>query len=459
MILVKHGYVVTMNKERAIFQDGAVVLQGDRIVKVGKTAELEQERDYERVIDAKGKLIMPGLINGHTHIFQTLFRGLGDDRPLSEWLGECVYPLSAHVGYEESYAAMKLSAVEMIQTGTTTFVDSHFIHHDKKAIDGIANAALEAGMRAVLGRTAIDQGPAPTRFHETVEEAVKEAVRIIELYHDHPSGRLKVRVEPLNETVASPEMIKAMYEVSSHYQVGMNMHLAETVQRVKSVQDRYQLRSVEYLHDLGVLGPHLLLAHCVWINQKEIHLLAETKTNVAHNAVSNQYLADGVAPVPAMLDNQINVTIGPDGAASNNNLDMFEVMKSAALLHKVNTLNTTALTADKVLEMATIDAAKAIGLEEEIGSLEAGKKADLIMVSLAEPEMIPSFSPLSHLVYSAKGNVVTDVIIDGNIVYENRSFTSLDKEKIIGKGNEVIRSLLDRGNAWELTKKPDWPVY
>lgn len=456
MLIIKNGYVVTMDPQRRVYKDGFVAIKDSRIVEVGETKNIGNRYTDVEVIDAKGKVVLPGLIDAHTHLYQVLYRGLGDDMPLAEWLQKCIWPLSKCLGREESYMGALLASLEMLKSGTTTFVDSHYINLDKECHDGIAQAVEEIGIRGVLGRTTIDSDPAPEIFRETVDVAQKEAAKVIEKYHRSADGRITVRVEPLNETLASKEMIKAMWELSKQYNVGMNMHLAETVGRVQSSREKYGLSSVEFLNSIGVLGPNLLLAHCVWISKKEIHLLSATGTKVVHNSVSNQYLADGVAPVPAMIKNGVTVSIGADGACSNNNLDMFDAMKAAVLMHKVNEMDPLALTAEKALEMATIDGAKSIGMEDEIGSLEEGKKADIILIDLNRPDMTPKYSIISNLVYATNGSAVDTVLVDGKIVMDNRRIVKMEEEKIIEKANVVVGDMLTKSNSWDLVNRSNW---
>ncbi|MGI6685176.1 MAG: amidohydrolase [Bacillota bacterium] len=456
MLLIKNGYVITMDPMRNVFTKGAIVIENNKIIEVGQSQTLEQKYPEASVLDASGKAVLPGLINAHTHIYQILYRGLGDDLSLADWLKKCIWPLSANLTRDDCHAAALLASLEMIKSGSTTFVDSHYINKDKECHDGIVEGAEKIGIRGVLGRCTVDSYPTPEEFRETVDTAQKEAAKVIEKYHGYANGRITVRVEPLNELLASPEMIKAMREISKQYGVGMNMHVAETMKRTQDSRENFGMPSIEYLNDLGVLGPDVLLAHCCWLTKKEIQILADTDTKVAHNPVSNQYLADGVAPVPEMLRKGITVTIGPDGACSNNNLDMFGVMKSAALLHKVNELDPQAMTANKALEMATIDAARALGMEKEIGSLEKGKKADVILVNVRRANMIPSLAIVSNLVYSCTGDAVDTVIIDGKVIMKNREVLTVDEEKILVQADNVVKNLVEKSNATNLINSDSW---
>lgn len=447
-----------MDKERRIFADGAVAFEGSTITELGSTEKLKTKYPEADIIDASNKVIMPGLIDCHIHYFQTLMKGLGDDLPLVEWLQKCIWPLSRNLGREESKAGALLGSLEMLKTGTTCCVDSHYVNMDKFCYDGIAEAMTDIGIRGMVVRSTVNQLPAPEFAHEKIETAQKEAARIIEAYHGSAGGRIKVRVEPLNEGVVSGDMIKAMHDVTRNYNVGFSMHVAEVKSRVEEMKQKHGLSTVAFLNSLGVLGPESLLAHCIWLDEKDIDILAETNTQVVHNPVSNQYLSDGIAPVPALLKRGVNVVLGADGAASNNSQDMFEVMKSAVLLQKVSTLNPLSLTAEKALEMATVDAAKALGMEKEIGSLEPGKKADIILIDLLTPEMTPSVSIVSNLVYTAKGSTVDTVIVDGKIVVKDKVLVTLDEKGIIYKANAATRRMINATGDKSLFHPCSWPL-
>lgn len=456
MLLITNGRVITMDPERRIIKDGAVLIDGSRIKDVGKTADLTKRYPQAQKLDAEDNIIMPGLINVHTHLFQSLYRGLGDDLSLTDWITKCVYPLSTKLFYKEAWDGAMLNQMEMIKTGTTTFNDSHYINIDKRCNDAIAEVTRKTGMRGILGRAAINHLPAPEIFHETPDEAYVECERVIAAYHGTADGRITVRVEPMSEALTTKEMILAMREVSRKHKVGMNMHAAEIAQRVENIRKQHGMTTIEYLYDLGVLGPEVLLGHCIWISRKEIALLKATDTKVAHNSVSNQYLSDGVAPIPEMLKAGVTVGIGADGAASNNKQDMFEAMKLAVLMQKVHRLEPESLTAEKALEMATIDAAKALNMEKEIGSIESGKRADIIIVSTKTPEMHPTLSFVSNLVYAASGALVDTVIIDGVIVMENRTLKTVDEEKFLSGINATVMGMVQESGCTELLSRSAW---
>lgn len=457
MILIKNAVVLTMDEKRQVYMDGALAIDGDMIAAVGKTEELLNKYDYDRVIDAKDKLVMPGFVNAHVHLFQTLYRGMGDDLLLADWLAKCIYPLSYYLDEDASRVGAELSALEMLRTGVTTYVDSHYITRDKRCYDGIAQGTLNTGIRGVIGRSTVNStDTTPEPFRESIDVAQRECARVIEAYHNHPSGLLSVRVEPLNESSATPDMVRAMYEVSRQYNVGMSMHLSETVIRYRSTLDRFGKTPVAYLNDLGVLGRHILLAHCVWLNPQDIAILKSTGSNVAYNSVSNQYLADGIANIAGMDRAGVSIALGADGAASNNSLNMFQVLKSAVLLQRANTLDVFSLTAQRVLEMATIDGARAIGMEDKIGSLEAGKKADVLMLSLNDVTMTPRKSCISNIVYSANTSAVDTVMVNGKILLEGGAFTSIDEQAVYRSANQTLDRLAEKSGY---TFQPcTWPI-
>lgn len=444
MKLIKNAKIITMDPSRRTFDCGAIAVDASRIVAIGDSAELQHQYAGAEVIDAKGMLVIPGLINAHTHIYQCLYKGLGDDASLSNWLKKCVYPMSLALKGKDCYDATMLTAVEMIKGGSTTYVDCHYMNKDLECQDYIAEATKVSGVRGVLGRGTIDHSPAPAALCESIPQAVAECERVIKAYRGAADGRLSVRVEALNEKLASTQMLRAMRAVANDFGVGINMHIAEAAERVKESQERFGMTSIEYAHSIGILGPDALLAHCCWLSEHDKQLLAETGTSVAHNPVSNQYLSDGVAPIPELMKMGINVTAGPDGACSNNNQNMFGVMKSAALLHKVHYMDPEIMTADKVFEMVTINAAKAIGMENEIGSLEVGKYADLAIIDLDQPCMVPCFNPLSNLVYSATPDVVSSTMIHGELLMHERRLLHIDEKATLAKASATAWALARR---------------
>jgi len=325
-------------------------------------------------------------------------------------------------------------------------LDSQYLTKDKECTDGLAQGIEEIGIRGIIGRCSADGAPTPQEFWEPVDVAIREACRVIETYHEKADGRVTVRVEASNEATASKEMVMAMANLARSYHIGFSMHAAETPWRVEGCRQKYGYPSVEWLWNLGILGPDVLLAHCIWLNDMELNLLSATGTNVVHNPVANQYMGDGVAPITKMLDRGITVALGTDGAASNNGQDMFEAMKAAALLQKVSQHNPRAINCQKILEMATIDAAKAIGMADKLGSLEAGKFADIVLIDLAAPFLVPSVNAISNLIYATSTKAVDLVLVNGQVVFKDGEIITLDQKELIRKCNNTAQGLLKEVN-------------
>ena len=447
MILVKGGVVVTMDAGRRVIADGGVLIDGDRILRVGAAADLAAEAGIARTISAERHVIMPGLVNAHTHCFQTLYRGLGRDRPLADWSGQVILPVSRGLGRDEARAAARLACLEMISSGTTAFVDSHYVHHDPLLFDAVAEAVEESGLRAVLARAVIDGAFVPEPFREDVPAALRECERVIGRWHGAGGGRVRVRPEALSERTTSPALIEAMLKVGRQSKTGFNMHLAESQQGAQHLRTVSGRSPAQFLESIGAVGSDVLLAHCVWLDDGDVDILARTSTRVAHNPVSNQYLMSGVAPVPRMLSRGVGVGLGTDGAASNNNLDMFGVMKSCGLLHRSVAGKGGLVSAEGIMSMATTGGAAALDWTAEIGSLETGKKADLVILSLDRPEMTPFHDPCESLVYSATAGAVDTVIVDGRVLMEGRRVQTLDAGAVVAEARAAAARLVTRWKA------------
>lgn len=443
-----------------------VAVEEDRIVAVGK--DLKKTYQDGNVIDATGKAILPGLINAHNHLFQTLYRGAGDDMPGESWQEKVFAVLSRRLGREGSRLAALLSCIEMIKSGTTCVVDSHFVHLDKGSIEAVIEGVKEVGIRAVIARAAYDARPgaAFSEFNEDLETAKKECENIIRKWHGKEHGRVRIRPEPLSEFWCSLEMIQAMRELASRYNTGMNMHCSERLEHAGAIRRKYGKSPVEYLESNGILGPDVLLAHCVWVSDRDMKILKANDVKVAHNPVSNQYLADGVAPICAMIRKGVTVGIATDGAYTNNSQDMFEVMKLCVLMHRADQLDKMALSSEQVVEMATINGARALGMSNEIGSIEEGKKADLILVDLKTPELVPVSTYLtlpglgaySSLVYCGSGKCVDTVVIDGKIVLRNRRLVTLDEREILGSVEDFLEGALAHSELESLSVQNRWRI-
>jgi 5-methylthioadenosine/S-adenosylhomocysteine deaminase len=429
-ILIKDGYVITVDPQRRIFERGSVAIEGDKIVAVGKGVKAKAET----VIDARGKAILPGLINAHTHLSMTLFRGVADDMPLMEWLETKIWPIEENLTADDCYTGALLGCLEMIKSGTTCFADQYFHMKD------VARAVEEAGLRGVLSRGIIELDDPKKR-----EATIKEGERLVKTCHGKANGRILTMFGPHASYTCSPECLMQVKELAKKYKVGIHIHISESQDEVDKVTKKYGKRPVEHLDSIGFLGPEVLAAHCVWLAEREIAVIRERGVKPVHNPVSNMKIACGVAPVPGMLAAGIPVALGTDGAASNNSLDMFNEMKFAALLSKVHKLDPTVVPAQATLEMATINGAIALGLQDKIGSLEVGKKADIVLVDMKKPHLVPLHNVISHLVYSAVGGDVDTVIVDGKILMQGRKVLTLDEDKVLERAQKASDDLLARG--------------
>jgi 5-methylthioadenosine/S-adenosylhomocysteine deaminase len=455
-LLIENGLVVTMDSERRIIVDGSVAVVDDRIVEVGKTSELKKEYCSGEVVDAGRKIVMPGLVNAHCHMFAMFSRGLGADGQRSARRMEATYSWDVErlelFDREACHAAGMLAAVELIRSGVTTTQDSHYINFHGDAFDGVAQSVKDSGIRAILGRGCWDApGLAPAELTEDVDAALGESERAISRWHGEGGGRISVRVEASMLAQCTDEMIQATKELARRNSVGWATHLQYRLatsrtdpRRDDSSQRRFNGRAVEYLNSLDVLGPESLLIHCTHVTGREIAILSRTGTPVAHCPIANAWSGNPiVTPVPAMLEKGVTIGLGTDSVATNDSLDLFQAMKFCALIHKVNQGSSTAMTAEKVLEMSTIDAAKALNLEKGVGSLEPRKKADIILLDMDSPGMVPSLNPVKNLVFGfGGGRAVDTVLVDGNMVMEGGEIRTLDEGEVYSRAEEVGRVIL-----------------
>ncbi len=431
-ILIKDGYIITMDAQRRILERGSVAIKGDKITAVGKDV---QER-ADTVIDARGKAVLPGLINAHTHLSMTLLRGVADDMPLMEWLETKIWPIEKNLTAQDSYLGALLGCLEMIKSGTTCFADQYFFMQD------VARAVEEAGLRAMLSYGIIEMDDPKRR-----ESELRAGEKLVKTCQGAAGGRIQTMFGPHAAYTCSPECLMQVKELAKKYKVGIHTHISETQDEVDKITKKYGKRPVDHLDSIGFLGPEVLAAHCIWLTEKEIAVIRKQGVKPVHNPVSNMKTASGVAPVPEMLAAGIPVALGTDGAASNNSLDMFSEMKFAALLSKAHKLDPTALPAQVVLEMATINGAIALGLQDKIGSLEVGKKADIVMVDMKKPHLAPLHNVISHLVYSAVGGDVDTVVVDGKVLMRERGVLTLDEVKVLEETQKAADDLLARREA------------
>jgi 5-methylthioadenosine/S-adenosylhomocysteine deaminase len=433
-MIISNAMVLTMDKKFNFFPSGALAIKGDKIAAVGKNQKILEDYSAPEFIDATGKLLMPGLINTHTHVPMTIFRGYADDLPLHEWLYEYIFPIeSEFVTKENVWIGTKLGIAEMLRSGTTTFNDMYYY------VDEIAQLVDKTGIRAVLSESVINF-PAPNS--PTPDEGLSTSGSLIEKWGNHP--RITISLGAHSPYSCSPSLIKKAKALSDKYKVPFNIHVAETMLEFKDCLERYGLSPVAYLDSLGVLDKNVIIAHGVHLTKDDIEALANKGVSVAHNPECNMKLSSGVAPVPELLTAGVKVGLGTDGVASNNDMDMFHEMNTAALLHKLSRKDPTVMNARSVLEMATIGGARVLGMEKQIGSLETGKKADMILLDMMQPHAHPLYNIYSLIVYSLKGSDVETVIVDGKVVMKDRKFANLDIDGLYSKVEDVAVKIRER---------------
>ena len=425
-ILIKNALILNPNNFEEKTQ--SLLIKNDLIAEISDEID---ESNVDNIIDATGKILLPGFVNTHTHLSMTLFRGLADDLSLDSWLNDHIWPMEANLNGDYCYIGALLAAVELIKSGTTTLSDMYFYMED------VARAIDEAGLRAVLSYGMIDFGDAERR-----EAELKENLTLFENCNGMADGRIKVFLGPHSPYTASEELLIKVRQLADEYNMGIHIHVSETEKEINDVSEEKGLRPFEYLDKIGLLGPDVVAAHCVWLSDNEIDIIKKNDVKVSHNPCSNMKLASGIAPVSKLIEKDICVSIGTDGASSNNNLDLIEELKTASLLQKVSTLDPNVLNSHEALAMGTIKGAEALGLDDEIGSIEVGKKADIILIDTNSANMVPDSSTLtSNVIYSANGSNVDTTICNGKILMENKQLTILDEQEIYAKAREAIKNL------------------
>ena len=429
-LLIHNAKVLTLNDSDDIFDPGAVAICNEEIAWVGPEGSwLDQFEPRER-LNMAGGLIMPGLINAHTHAAMTCFRGLADDLPLSVWLNEHIFPAEKKINGDLVYKGTLLACAEMILGGITTFCDMYLFE------DQVARAADEANMRALVGEVLYDF---PSPNYGPPEQGLAFTRDLIQTWQGDPL--ISVAVEPHAVYTCSPELLYACRDIAENFKVPMIIHLSESQDEVSQVKERYGLSPVFHLEQLELLSPQLIADHCVVLTEAEMDILAERGVRVVHNNESNMKLANGVAPVAKLLERGVAVGLGTDGCASNNNLDMLAEMDSVAKLHKVYRMDPTIMRAQTVVQLATRGGARVLGLEKQVGSLEPGKKADLIGLDLDKPHLTPLYNIYSHVVYAASAADVTLNIINGRVVMRDGELLTLDVEKVMADVREIARKI------------------
>ncbi|MDT3428374.1 cytosine/adenosine deaminase-related metal-dependent hydrolase [Paenibacillus forsythiae] len=439
-ILIKNAELITMNKQEEILRGGDIRIKDDLITEIGRgLAPLAGET----VIDATGRTVIPGFVQTHIHLCQTLFRGKADDLELMDWLRKRIWPLeAAHDGESLYYSAM-LGIGELISSGTTTIVDMETVHHTDYAFQAIA----KSGIRALSGKVMMDQkgGDVPEALQEETGASLQESVDLLEKWNGYDGGRIRYAFSPRFVISCTEPLLTEVRDLSARYGVKVHTHASENLGEIEIVQAMTGMRNIVYLDHIGLANERLILAHCIWLDEEERRILRERGVHVSHCPGSNLKLASGIADTPGLIHEHVSVSLGADGAPCNNNLDMFNEMRLAALIQKPLHGPTT-MDAKSVFRMATIGGAKAVGMEDEIGSIEVGKKADLAILNLYNFHTFPSFDvdPISRIVYSATRADVESTIINGKIVMDRGVLKTVDKETVLREADRSIERLLTR---------------
>jgi 5-methylthioadenosine/S-adenosylhomocysteine deaminase len=440
-LLLTHGTVVTMNREREVLADADVLIQDGRIARIGRG--LKVRGAARRVIDVAGQVVMPGLIHGHLHACQTLFRNHADGLELLDWLRERIWPYEAAHDADSMRASADLTFAELIQSGATAALDMGTVRH----YDAVFESARDSGFRLTGGKAMMDTGHSlPAGLRETTEASLTQSLALLERWHGTQGGRLRYAFAPRFVLSCTERLLKEVSRLALEKGVRVHTHASENPTECDLVRQRIGLDNVAYFHSLGLSGPHVTLAHCVWLTAEEQRLLRETGTVMCHCPSSNLKLASGIAKVPELMDAGVHVCLGADGAPCNNNLDLFVEMRLAALLHKprVGPLGMPPL---RVLEMATLEGARALGLEKEVGSLEEGKRADVTVVDVRGLHMVPTpANVLGVLVYAARSTDVSHVVIDGELVLKDRQLLTLDAGQVAENARRHAARIVERAD-------------
>ncbi|HEX3011347.1 MAG TPA: amidohydrolase [Syntrophomonadaceae bacterium] len=427
-LLLDNITIIPMTTRGLVIEKGFIIIRDNLIYQMGSGTSPSGQ--YDKVIDGTNKVAIPGFINTHTHAAMTLLRGYADDLPLMEWLQTKIWPLEDRLTGDDIYWGTLLANVEMIKSGTTAFADMYF------HMDQTARAVEKSGLRGILSRGMIGVGPEN-------QLAIDQSRALFAEWNGAANGRIKFMLGPHAPYTCPPDYLKQVIDLADELGAGIHIHLAETRGEAEDIKKQYGKTPIELMDEVGLFKHQVLAAHCVHLTDNDIEILASRGVGVAHNPESNMKLASGIAPVPEMLQAGITVALGTDGASSNNNLDMLQEMRTCALLHKVNSFDPTVIPAEQALEMATLNGARVLGLEQETGKLEAGMKADIVLLSLSEAHMIPRYDILANIVYSGQASDVQTVIVDGKIVMEDRVIKTLDEQEVLKQCKSIAKRLVN----------------
>ncbi|MEW5956192.1 MAG: amidohydrolase [Chloroflexota bacterium] len=446
-ILIENGTIVTVDDNDQILNPGYLLIEADRIGAMGQgQAPAELRRRADVCLDASLMAVMPGMVNAHTHLFQTFIRGLADDKPLLDWLAAAIWPVAQALTEQDAYLSAMVGLVENIRSGCTSVNDHHYVHTEPGNDDGIFRAAEESGIRFMMARgwTNMNYHPA---FMETEDHIIKEMARLRETWHGKHHHRLRLQFGPLIPWGCSDDAMRRTFQLAKEWGMGTHIHVAESRAEVQIDLEKRGQRHIEWLEALGALDSSVQLVHSVWLDDAELDMIARQGAIVVHCPVANMYLASGVARIPEMLQRGITVALGTDGPGSNNSQDMLETLKVTALLHKVNTLDAMILLPEDVLRMVCRGGAESFGLPDQIGSLEVGKKADVVLVDLNTPFAMPVHRVPSALVYNINAGEVDTVIVNGEILMRNKEILFVDEAALLSEARDACRKLFKRAGV------------
>ena len=458
-ILIKNGYILTLNPKREIITEGSLYIEDNTIRDVGNTEDLKSHK-AELVIDAKNKVVMPGLIDTHIHLSQALIRGCADDVSLVDWLKKYVWVLQGNFTEDDGRVSAELCMAEMIRTGTTSFIDCMI--HSRYGFDGIAKSVKLVGMRGALSKIIMDStgyaDSADIMYPGMVEDAdacLKETDEMYSKWHNKADGRIQVWYGLRSLGAVTSELFKDVARRTREKKTRMTMHLGEVVDDVRYVKENYGTNLTTFARDHDLLGPEMVFAHGIHFEDSELKVLADTKSNISHCPASNMKLASGFAKIPQMLKAGVPVSLGCDGGPSNNTYDLVREMRLAALIHKSYVKDPLVVTAEQAIEMATLGGAVAMGIDNIVGSLEQGKLADVILINLHELGLTPHTNPVSNLVYSGSGEYVDTVIVNGRVLMQDKRLLTLDETKVMENSRKHSAALMERAGV---ENRPKWSV-
>jgi 5-methylthioadenosine/S-adenosylhomocysteine deaminase len=455
-VIFADAWLITMNERREVLESASICVEKDRIAAISTRQDLQRRFPTADLVDCNGRIVVPGMVNTHTHLFQTLLKGLGDDMVLKKWFICMTGPSGVHLTPEDAYIAALHGCVESIRSGVTTLVDFMYVHTRPGMIKAVVEAFDQTGMRGFVCRGFASLGEeygVPRELIEDPEHAIGDAREQMHRYNK-PGARIQVGVAPNMIWAVDEKGYRLTRKLADEERALITTHVAETTFELQTAASRYGQTDTEFLSEIGFFGPDVLAAHCVHAKQHDIRILREHNVKVAHNPCSNMYLASGCPPIPEMLLSGVTVGLASDGPASSNNHSLFQAMKFAALIQKGFHQDATIMTAEKVMEMATIDGARAVGLEKEIGSIEIGKKADLIVIDYENAFMTPIHHPVSAIVYSALGHEVSTVMIDGRFVMRDRVVTGVDEVAVRRQAQSAADDLARRSGSDRFKKRP-----